>query len=178
MKVHHYKGKKRTRRFFRKNSGIPDLDENMVPKRLISDFLQNASLDFLQNGNLDETNEYLSFSGGPRFWRNLDPELWIVIHCWKMLHNGLILDFLQNGSLDFHQIGNFDETNEYLLFPSGPVFRKDLDPELWIIFRWWKMLHNGLILDFLQNGSLDFHQLGNLDETNEYLSSVLYIFRI
>ena len=57
------------------------LDQNVVPKRLISDFLQNESNDFVQNGNLDETNEYLSFSGGPRFWKILDPELWIVFHC-------------------------------------------------------------------------------------------------
>ena len=41
--------------------------QNVVPKRLILDFLRNGSKDFLHIGNLDETNDYLSFPGGPRF---------------------------------------------------------------------------------------------------------------
>ena len=39
----------------------------------------------------------------------------------------------------------------------------DSRAELWI---------HGLILDFLENGSKDFVLIGNLDETNDYLSNV------
>ena len=31
---------------------------------------------------------------------------------------------------------------------------------------------DGLILDFLENSSKDFAHIGNLDETNDYLSNV------
>ena len=44
----------------------------------------------------------------------------------------------------------------------GSIF-DDSRAELWI---------HGLILDFLENGCKDFAHIGNLDETNDYLSNV------
>ena len=65
-------------RIFHKKSGIPDFDQNVVPKRLISDFLQNGSSDLLHIGNLDESNEYPLFAGGPSIRKHLDLDLWII----------------------------------------------------------------------------------------------------
>ena len=41
---------------------------------------------------------------------------------------------LENGSKDFLPMCNKDETNHYLSLGSGPVFWKNLDTELWMIF--------------------------------------------
>ena len=39
-----------------------------------------------------------------------------------VLKNGLILDFLKNGTLDFANFGNLDETNGPLSNGTGPMF--------------------------------------------------------
>ena len=48
-----------------------------------------------------------------------------------MLKNGLIEDFLENGSNDFANIGNLNELDDTLCIVSGPRFWKNLDLELW-----------------------------------------------
>ena len=48
--------------------------------------------------------------------------------------NGLFQDFLKNGFKNFVLMRSKDETNHYLSFGSGPMFWKNVDPELWIIF--------------------------------------------
>ena len=48
-----------------------------------------------------------------------------------MLINGLDQDFLENGSKDFANIGNLNETNDTLSNGSGRMFLKNLDHELW-----------------------------------------------
>ena len=59
------------------------------------------------------------------FWKTLDLKLWIDL-CRKMLKNGLNQDFLENGSKDFANIGNLNETNDTLsngqclLYRGGP----------------------------------------------------------
>ena len=40
----------------------------------------------------------------------------------KNAENGLHLDFLENGSKDFSNIGNLNEANDTLPIASGPVF--------------------------------------------------------
>ena len=85
--------------------------------------------------NKDETNVYPSYGSGPTFWKSLDPELWIVFRRSQIQKNGLILDFLENVSLNLVLITSEDETDHYASFGSGPMFWKNLHPELWIIFR-------------------------------------------
>ncbi len=53
MKVHHYKGKKRTRRFLEKNVGSFKNQENVVQNEVFRLFLENGSKDF---GHLVDLN--------------------------------------------------------------------------------------------------------------------------
>jgi len=62
MKVRHYKGKKLTRRFFRKKAGSSIKYKNVVKMIVFRDFLENGSNDFdktLPNGR---GNRYEAFA--------------------------------------------------------------------------------------------------------------------
>ena len=48
-----------------------------------------------------------------------------------MPKNGLIQDFLENGSKDFVHIGNLSEPDDTLHIQGSPIFPKNLDLELW-----------------------------------------------
>ena len=51
-----------------------------------------------------------------------------------MEKNGLDEDFLENGKMDFADIGNLDEPIDTLSIRGGSRIPKNLDLELWIDF--------------------------------------------
>ena len=95
-------------------------------------------MEFNDFGNLHETNGYPSNQGGWTFWETPDIEVLIDLS-WKMLKNGLNLNFLGNGFKDFANIGNLNEMNNHVLTKGDLVFWKILDLELWIDSGWSKV---------------------------------------
>ena len=71
-----------------------------------------------------------------------------------------------------------DETNHYLSFGSGPMFWKNVDPELWIIFRWFHMTVLGL-LDYLGIDLNILNENSYSNKTNGYKWwTIMYHVRI
>ena len=77
MKVHHYKGKKRTRRFFRENSQIFFISNFVSKIEVFRTLMKNGSNDFAETSYLDSLDHYLQLSNwsyvqenssSPFFW--------------------------------------------------------------------------------------------------------------
>ena len=96
----------------------------------------------------------MNFDARAFFEKNLDFEFWSD-SWWFVEKNGLDEDFLENGKMDFADIGNLDEPIDTLSIRGGSMIPKNLDLELWIDFGWCT---HGVLdkSDYLRIGSNDF----------------------
>ena len=88
MKVHHYKGKKLTRRFFRKKSQFFFISNFVSKIEVFAHFLKNGSNDLAETSYLDSLDHYLQLSNWSYVQENLSlpfffPKWSFFGHFWR-----------------------------------------------------------------------------------------------